>query len=89
GRCSEGFREILAFSILYDHRSVQIYGHYAVIDGFTTTFYCYPIREFSFQEQEGKEKWTVYTFQEWLCRAVRDVTKDVVERCKGRYLLFS
>ncbi|KAL8646924.1 MAG: hypothetical protein Q9210_005856 [Variospora velana] len=41
-------REILAFSISYDHRSVRIYGHYPLIEENKTTFYRYPIREFSF-----------------------------------------
>ena len=55
-------REILAFSISHDHRSVRIYGHYAVIEENKTTFYRHPIREFSFTEQDGKEKWTAYKF---------------------------
>lgn len=55
-------REILAFSISHDHRAVRIYGHYPVIDGDKTTFYRHPIREFSFTELDGKEKWTAYKF---------------------------
>ncbi|KAL9628990.1 MAG: hypothetical protein Q9164_007068 [Protoblastenia rupestris] len=55
-------REILAFSISHDHRSVRIYGHYPVIEGNKTTFYRHPIREFSFTEQDGKEKKTTYKF---------------------------
>jgi hypothetical protein len=55
-------REILAFSISHDHRSVRIYGHYPVIEGDKTTFYRHPIREFSFTEQDGKEKWTAHKF---------------------------
>ena len=61
-REKELHREILAFSVSHDHRSVRIYGHYPVIEGDKTTFYRHPIREFSFQEQEGKEKWTTYKF---------------------------
>ncbi|PQE05336.1 phosphatidylserine decarboxylase protein [Rutstroemia sp. NJR-2017a BVV2] len=61
-REKELYREILAFSISHDHRTVRIYGHYPVIDGKKTTFYRYPIREFSFTELDGKEKWTVYKF---------------------------
>lgn len=41
-------REILVFSVSHDHRSVRIYGHYAVTNGPETTFYRHPIREFSF-----------------------------------------
>ncbi|KAI4224380.1 MAG: hypothetical protein L6R40_008447 [Gallowayella cf. fulva] len=55
-------REILAFSVSHDHRSVRIYGHYPVIEGDKTTYYRHPIREFSFTEQDGKEKWTAYKF---------------------------
>ena len=32
-------REILAFSLSHDHRSVRIYGHYALIEEGKTTFY--------------------------------------------------
>jgi hypothetical protein len=61
-REKELHREILAFSISHDHRTVRIYGHYPVIDGKKTTFYRHPIREFSFTELDDKEKWTVYKF---------------------------
>ena len=37
-------------------------GHYPVIDGVGTAFYRHPIREFSFTELDGKEKWTSYKF---------------------------
>ncbi|KAK4981245.1 hypothetical protein LTR28_000001 [Elasticomyces elasticus] len=55
-------REILAFSISHDHRTVRIYGHYAVIEGAKTTFYRHPIHTFDFTALEGKEKWTAYKF---------------------------
>ncbi|EXJ79029.1 hypothetical protein A1O3_08530 [Capronia epimyces CBS 606.96] len=55
-------REILAFSISHDHQSVRIYGHYPVIEATKTTFYRHPIRNFSFTEREGKDKWTAYSF---------------------------
>ena len=55
-------REILAFSISHDHRSVRIYGHYPVIEADKTTFYRHPIHEFSFTALDGKEKWTAYKF---------------------------
>ncbi|TVY83402.1 hypothetical protein LSUE1_G002964 [Lachnellula suecica] len=61
-REKELHREILAFSISHDHRTVRIYGHYPVIDGEKTTFYRYAIREFSVTELGGKEKWTAYKF---------------------------
>ncbi|KAL8696941.1 MAG: hypothetical protein Q9201_007398 [Fulgogasparrea decipioides] len=55
-------REILAFSISHDHRSVRIYGYYPVIEGDKTTFYRHPIHEFSFTALNGREKWTAYKF---------------------------
>lgn len=55
-------REILAFSISHDHRSVRIYGHYPVIEGIKTTFYRHPIHTFDFTALDGKEKWTAYKF---------------------------
>jgi hypothetical protein len=63
-REKELHREILAFSVSHDHRSVRIYGHYPVIEGKRTTFCRHPIREFSFTELDGKEKWTAYKFTE-------------------------
>ena len=62
GREKELHREILAFSISHDHRAVRIYGHYAEIEGKTQKYYRHPIREFSFTELEGREKWTAYKF---------------------------
>ena len=53
-------REILAFSVSHDHRSVRIYGHYPVIEGDKTTFYRHLIRAFDFTD--GEEKWTAYKF---------------------------
>ena len=55
-------RKPLTFSISHDHRSVRIYGHYPVIKGDETTFWRKPIREFSFTEQDGKEKWSPLRF---------------------------
>jgi hypothetical protein len=61
-REKELHREILAFSVSHDHRTVRIYGHYPIIDGKKTTFYRHPIHEFSFTALDGKEKWTAYKF---------------------------
>lgn len=61
-RESDVHRQILAFSISHDHRSVRIYGHYPVIDGKDTKYYRHPIHDFSFTALDGKEKWTAYRF---------------------------
>jgi hypothetical protein len=61
-RENELHREILAFSISHDHRTVRIYGHYPIIDGKKATLYRHPIHEFSFTALDGKEKWTAYKF---------------------------
>lgn len=58
GREKELHREILAFSISHDDRTVRIYGHYPVINGKDTTYYRHPIYTFEFTALEGKEKWT-------------------------------
>lgn len=55
-------RELLAFSVSHDHRTVRIYGHYPVVHGKDTTFYRYPIRTFDITELDGNEKWTAYKF---------------------------
>jgi hypothetical protein len=60
-------REILAFSISYDHETVRIYGHYPVIDEDRTAFYCYPIKKFGITSEEGKDKWTSYKFTKNIC----------------------
>jgi hypothetical protein len=62
GREKELHREILAFSISHDDRTVRIYSHYPVINGKDTGYYRHPIRDFSFTELDGKEKWTAYKF---------------------------
>ncbi len=82
-------REILAFSISHDHRSVRIYGHYAIIEEDKTSFYRHPLREFSFTEQDGKEKWTTYKFvksvydhhslklHKLICSGIDDLPADI------------
>ncbi|KAL8369545.1 hypothetical protein RB595_000058 [Gaeumannomyces hyphopodioides] len=55
-------RQILAFSVSHDHRSVRIYGHYPVIAEKDTKYYRHPIHEFSFTALDGKDKWTAYRF---------------------------
>jgi hypothetical protein len=55
-------REILAFSISYNDRTVRIYSHYTAINRPKTTFYCYSIKIFDFTSKDSKEKWTVYKF---------------------------
>ncbi|KAH7358176.1 hypothetical protein B0T11DRAFT_283865 [Plectosphaerella cucumerina] len=61
-RQSEVDRQILAFSISHDHRSVRIYGHYAVVEGKGAKYYRHPIRTFDFTKLDGKDKWTAYRF---------------------------
>ena len=82
-------RQILAFSISHDHRSVRIYGHYPVIEGDKASFYRHPIRDFSFIEQNGKEKWTAYKFvknvydhhslkiHKLICSGIDDLPTDI------------
>lgn len=88
-REKELHREILAFSISHDHRSVRIYGHYAIIEGDKITFYRHPIRDFSFTEQDGREKWVALTFtkniydiympiqHKRICSAINDLPSSI------------
>ncbi|KAE9964414.1 hypothetical protein BLS_008385 [Venturia inaequalis] len=89
GREMELHREILAFSISHDHRSVRIYGHYPVIDGKDTKYYRHPIHTFDFTALDGREKWTAYKFTKnvydiWmpnhfkrLCSAIDSIPADL------------
>jgi hypothetical protein len=61
-REKELHREILAFSVSHDHRTVRIYSHYPILDGEKTTFYRHAIHIFDVTALDGKEKWTVYKF---------------------------
>jgi len=61
-REKELHRQILAFSVSHDHRTVRIYGHYPIIEGKDTTYYRHPIHTFDFTALDGKEKWTAYKF---------------------------
>jgi hypothetical protein len=60
-----------------------------VIENQKTTFYRHPIREFSFTELDGKEKWTAYRFTKTvydkfvpihlkrICSAIDVLTSDI------------
>ena len=61
-RDKELHRQILAFSISHDHRTVRIYGHNPIIDGTKTTIWRHPIHAFDFTALDDKEKWTAYRF---------------------------
>ncbi|ELR03485.1 hypothetical protein VC83_00157 [Pseudogymnoascus destructans] len=61
-RENELHREILAFSVSHDHRTVRIYGHYPVISGDKATIYRHPVHTFDLTALDGKEKWTAYRF---------------------------
>ncbi|TKA64766.1 hypothetical protein B0A55_13033, partial [Friedmanniomyces simplex] len=61
-REKELHREILAFSVSHDHRSVRIYGYYAEIGESETKYYRHAIHTFDFTALDGKERWTAYKF---------------------------
>jgi hypothetical protein len=61
-RENELHREILAFSISHNHKTIRIYSHYPVIDRDKTTFYRHPIKKFDITSEESKDKWTSYKF---------------------------
>lgn len=88
-REKELHRDILAFSISHDHRTVRIYGHYAEVDEPEPRYYRYLIRTFDFTELDGREKWTAYKFTrniydvwmprhfERICSAIEEIPPDV------------
>lgn len=55
-------RQILAYSISHDHRSVRIYGYYPEIDDKRTKYYRYLIHTFDFTALDGQDKWTASRF---------------------------
>ena len=61
-RPEEIHRKILAFSISHDHTMVNIYGHYALIEGNRTTFYRHLVHSFNLTAMGGREKATAYNF---------------------------
>ena len=61
-RKKELYREILAYLISHNYRSVRIYGYYAIIEEDNTTFYRHLIYTFDFTALDGKDKWTAYKF---------------------------
>lgn len=82
-------REILAFSISHDDSKVIIYGHYPVIDGTRTKYYCHQIQSCFISSSHGEEKWTAYKFTKnvydhWMpghfkriCSAIDDISPSV------------
>ncbi|OAX80101.1 hypothetical protein ACJ72_05570 [Emergomyces africanus] len=82
-------REILGFSISHDHRTVRLYGHYAVIKDDNTTYYRHPIHTFDFTALDGKEKWTAYNltkniYEKWMpdhlkriCSAIEEIPSGI------------
>lgn len=88
-RWEEGFdwkeavhRNILAFSISHDDRTVRIYGHYPVIENDRTTFYRHSIREFILTDLDGRDKWTAYKFVKnvyelWMPDHLKRITKAI------------
>ena len=83
-RQDELHRKILTFSVSHDHRAVRIYGHYVLINGKDTSFYRYPIRNFDITDQDGKDKWTAYTFAlnvyDEFCRIHHDRITSAVDQ---------
>ncbi|KAK3357249.1 hypothetical protein B0T25DRAFT_151590 [Lasiosphaeria hispida] len=61
-REGEVHRQIMAFSISHDHRTVRTYGHYPIIAGKDTKYYRHPIHTFDFTTLEGRDRWTAYRF---------------------------
>ncbi|KAI9790552.1 MAG: hypothetical protein M1816_005059 [Peltula sp. TS41687] len=61
-RQEELHRMVLAFSISHDSRMVRIYAHYPEIQGDEVKYYRHLIKGFDILSEEGKERWTAYSF---------------------------
>lgn len=61
-RQDELHKKIITFSVSHDHRAVRICGHYVLINGKDASFYRHLVQDFSIVNQDGKDKWTAYTF---------------------------
>ena len=73
-REKELHRRIIAFSISHDNAQIRLYGHYAEINGQTTKYYRYRIKEFNFTSEE--HKWISYcftttTYTDWVPQHLR------------------
>lgn len=61
-RQHELHRQILSFSISHNHRSLDIYGHYALINGEDISFHRYEVQSIPFANTGGRDKWRPYCF---------------------------
>ncbi|KAK5246698.1 hypothetical protein LTR20_007367 [Exophiala xenobiotica] len=68
GRAAEVHRRVLGFSMSHDDRSARIYGHYPEIDGESTTYFRDTIRELTFGDGKGKDRWQCYQFTLNVCQ---------------------
>ncbi|KAK3364944.1 hypothetical protein B0T24DRAFT_652203 [Lasiosphaeria ovina] len=55
-------RQILAFSLSHNEECVNIFGHYAVLDGKDTKYYSHHIRYACFTNLDLVDRWTAYQF---------------------------
>ncbi len=56
-------RQILAFSVSHDHRSVRIYGYYPVMHNeYGPRYYRHPIHTYDLTAFDGRQRWTSYRF---------------------------
>ncbi|EQL02165.1 hypothetical protein OCS_02133 [Ophiocordyceps sinensis CO18] len=67
-------RQILAFSISHDDRTIRIYGHYPVIAN-DIEYYHHPIYQIDLATLDGKDRWAAYRF-----------TKNVYENWMPQHL---
>lgn len=86
-RENELHRELQAFSISHDHRTVRLHGYYPVFDGPKTKIYRHQIHTFDISTFKGKERWTTYKFTvavyyysltllERICSAIDELPPD-------------
>lgn len=88
-REKELHQKILAFSISYDHSSMRIYDHYAIVERNKTIFYHHLIHKFNFIALNERNKWMMYKFMKniydkWMlihhkriCLTIDDLSSDI------------
>lgn len=66
-RSADVHRRVLGFSISHDDNRAHIYAHYPEINGDNTTYWRETLRDISFENDRGKERWTCYQFTLNVC----------------------
>lgn len=81
--------EILGFSISYNHKAVQLYCHYPVINGENTAIYRSKLHRHDFDFQQDRDRWKSYRFvrsvyERWAPMHFKRLC-DAIDRIDGNF----